>query len=149
MRISLVGGSPPTVPPVVLAERANAPVAVLPSAVLFRSAPVPTAVLSEPVVLSNNAAAPTPVLSAPLLRTSAPTPKALLKLPSILAHRDRQPKAVFPAPVVSEMSVSSPSNVLKLLPQPSLQIARAPGKSAKQANTGRMTINIVLRFFMI
>jgi hypothetical protein len=26
--------------------------------------------------------------------------------------------------------------------------ARAPGKSAKQANTGRMAINIVLRFFI-
>src|SRR2546429_9144804 len=122
--------------------------AVLSSTVLFTSASVPTAVLLEPVLLSNNAAAPTDVLELPLLKISAPPPTPVLKLPSVSVKSASQPNAVFPAPIPTLMSAFSPSNVLKLSPQPSLQIARAPGKNAKQATTGRMTINILLRFFI-
>jgi len=51
---------------------------------------------------------------------------------------------------VRRLSASQPSAVVKLGKHPSGAgvTARAPGKSAKQVNTGRMAINIVLRFFI-
>jgi hypothetical protein len=60
--------------------------------------------------------------------------KAVLKLASVLEKRERQPIAVFPVPMVLLLSASSPRKALKRLEsQPSLQIACAPGKNAKQA----------------
>src|SRR5881396_4423528 len=108
------------------------------------------AVLFEPVVLSSNAAAPTAVLELPLLRTSAPPPTPVLKLPVVSKKSERQPSAVFPAPMVRRLSASHPSAVVKFGKHPSGGglTARAPGKSAKQPNTGTMAINIVLRFFI-
>src|SRR5438552_18915892 len=108
------------------------------------------AVLFEPVVLSSNAAAPAAVLEFPLLRASAPPPTPVLKLPVVSKKSERQPSAVFPAPMVRKLSASHPSAVVKFGKHPSGAglTARAPGKSAKQANTGRMAINIVIRFFI-
>src|SRR5215475_16055864 len=116
---------------------------------LKTSASVPTAVFCVPVMLSKSAAAPTAVLESPLLRTSAPPPTPVLKLPVLFKKSERQPSAVFPAPVVRRLSASHPSAVVKLGKHPSGAglTARAPGKSARQANTGRMVINIVFRFF--
>src|SRR5262249_30540626 len=116
---------------------------------LKTSVSVPTAVFCVPLVLSSNAAAPNAVLESPLLRTSAPAPTPVLKLPVLFKKSARQPSPVFPAPVVRELSASHPSAVVKLGKHPSGAglTACAPGKSAKQANTGRMAINIVLRFF--
>src|SRR5437016_10965696 len=118
---------------------------------LKTSASVPIAVFCAPLVLSKSAATPSAVLELPLLRASAPPPTPVLKLPVVFKKSDRQPSAVFPAPVVRTLSASHPSAVVKLGKHPSgggLSCPCAPGKNAKQANTGRMTINIVLRFFI-
>src|SRR4030095_13334173 len=117
---------------------------------LKTSVPVPRAVLFEPVVLSSNAAAPTAVLESALLRINATAQTPVLKLPVVSEKSERQPSAVFPAPMVSKLSASHPSAVVKFGKHPSGAglIARAPGKSAKQVKTGRMAINIVLRFFI-
>src|SRR5439155_12300400 len=103
-----------------------------------------------PVVLSKSAAAPTAVLESALLRASAPPPTPVLKLPVESKKSERQPSAVFPAPVVRRLSASHPSTVVKLGKHPSGAglTARAPGKSAKQAISSRMAINIFLRFFI-
>src|SRR5262249_30347952 len=108
------------------------------------------AVLFEPVVLSKSAAAPTAVLESALLRTSAPAPTPVLKLPVVFKKSERQPSAVFPAPVVRRLSASHPSAVVKLGKHPSGAglTARAAGKSAKQANNGRIGINVALPFFI-
>src|SRR5215467_11907077 len=118
---------------------------------LKTSASVPTAVFCVPLVLSKSAAAPTAVLESALLRTSAPPPTAVLKFPVVSEKSDRQPSAVFPLPVVRTLSASHPSAVVKLGKHPSGAglTACAPGKSAQHANTGRMVISILLRFFMI
>src|SRR6266481_6165083 len=113
---------------------------------LKTSESVPTAVFCVPLVLSNNAAAPTAVLESALLRVSAPPPTPVLKLPVVSKKSDRQPSAVFPAPVVRELSASQPSAVVKLGKHGSgggLSCPCAPGKNAKQANTGRIATNIV------
>src|SRR5436309_13433727 len=117
---------------------------------LKTSVSVPTAVFCVPVVLSKSAAAPTAVLESALLRASAPPPTPVLKLPVVSKKSENQPSAVFPAPVVRELSASHPPAVVKLGKHPSGAglTARAPGKSAKQANTAMMVINIVLRFFI-
>src|SRR5213592_1119218 len=108
------------------------------------------AVFCVPVVLSKSAAAPTAVLESALLSASAPPPTPVLKLPVVFKKSERQPSPVFPAPVVRELSASHPSAVVKLgSHQPGDGLtARAPGKSAKHINIGRMAINIVFRFFM-
>src|SRR5439155_10535694 len=107
------------------------------------------AVFCVPVVLSKSAAAPTAVFESALLRASAPPPTPVLKLPVVSKNSERQPSPVFPAPVVRKLIASHPSAVVKFGKHPSGAglTARAPGKSAKQAN-GRMAINIVLRFFI-
>src|SRR5206468_10641030 len=107
------------------------------------------AVFCVPVVLSNNAAAPTAVLESALLRANAPPPTPVLKLPVVSRKRERQPSAVFPAPVVRKLSASHPSAVVKFGKHPTGAglTARALGKNAKKASTGRMAINTVLRFF--
>src|SRR6266496_5763661 len=108
------------------------------------------AVFCVPVVLSKSAAAPTAVLESALLRANAPPPTPVLKLPVEFKKSERQPSAVFPAPVVRRLSASHPSAVVKLGKHPSGAglTARAPGKSAKQANRGRMATTIVIRFFI-
>src|SRR5262249_58401599 len=90
------------------------------------------------------------VLESALLRVSTPPPTAVLKLPVVSKKSERQPSAVFPAPVVRELSASHPSAVVKLGKHPSGVglTACAPGQRAKQANTGRIATNIVLRFFI-
>src|SRR5439155_17210536 len=79
-----------------------------------------------------------------------PPPTPVLKLPVVSKKSERQPSAVFPAPVVRRLSASHPSAVVKFGKHPSGAglTARAPGKSAKQANTGTMAINIAFRFFI-
>src|SRR2546429_9829324 len=108
------------------------------------------AVFCVPVVLSKSAAAPTAVLEPALLGANGPPPTPVLKLPVVSKNSERQPSAVFPAPVVRKLSASHPSAVVKLGKHPSGAglTARAPGKSAKQANTGTMTINIAFLFFI-
>src|SRR5205823_11174958 len=95
-------------------------------------------------------AAPTAVLESALFSASAPAPTPVLKLPVLSAKSARQPSPVFPAPVVRKLSASHPSAVVKLGKHPSGAglTARALGKTAKPANTGRMASNIVLRFFI-
>src|ERR1051326_2407253 len=154
--------------PVVLAVSASQPVAVLePPLVLFMrekyplpvllepvslktSELVPTAVFCAPLVLSKSAATPTAVLELPLLSASAPPPTPVLKLPVVVKKSDRQPSAVFPAPIVRELSASHPSAVVKFGKHPSGAglIARAPGKNARQANTGIIAANIVFGSFI-
>ena len=56
--------------PVVLARRAFAPFAVLPLALLLKSAPSPVAVLSLPVVLNARASVPFAVLEVPTVCSS-------------------------------------------------------------------------------
>src|SRR5437667_6007635 len=108
------------------------------------------AVLFEPVVLSSNATAPTAVLELPLLRTSAPTPTPVLKLAVVSEKSEYQPSPVFPKPVLRKLRAPHPSAVVKFGKHPSGAglTARAPGKSAKQANTGSIAITIVLRCFI-
>src|SRR5213079_960904 len=111
---------------------------------------VPTAVFCAPLALSKSAATPSAVLELPLLRASAPPPTPVLKLPVVFKNSERQPSAVFPAPMLREASASHPSAVVKLGKHPSGAglTACALGKGARQANTGRMASNIVLRFFI-
>src|SRR5207249_11995885 len=97
--------------PVMLAKSAKAPVAVLPSALLFSSAAAPTAVLSLPW-LNNIAAAPTAVLRSKPLRSSAAAPTAVLKLPVELAQDANQPNAEFPKAPSLKKRAWSPSAVL-------------------------------------
>src|SRR5262249_39753946 len=108
---------------------------------------VPMAVFSVPVVLSNNAAAPTAVLESPLLRSSDPPPTAVLKEPVVRLNCENHPSAVLNPPLLRLKRALNPA---PLLPPPrSSSSACACGESAKQANTGRMAINILLRFFIL
>src|SRR5438552_10593431 len=138
-------------PPLVLFIREKYPVPVLELPVALKtSESVPTAVFCAPLVLSKSAATPTAVLELPLLSASAPPPTPVLKLPVVFKNSDRQPSAVLPAPVARELSASHPSAVVKFGSQPSGGglIARAPGKNARQANTGRTATNIVFLVFI-
>src|SRR5437879_11427669 len=57
-----------------------------------------------------------------------------------------KPVAVFSLPVVLFKSSSSPKTVLSLVKQPSWQVARACGESAKQASTSGMRTGRIVVF---
>ena len=64
----------------------------------------------------------------------------MLLLPVVLFMRASKPVAVLLLPVVFK-SASSPRTVLLFVKQPSRQVARASGESAKQASTKGMRKN--------
>src|SRR6266516_2431111 len=142
-------------PPSRFSQSARSPTPVLLLAVegevavksLNTSAWVPTAVFVVAVMLSNNASMPTAVLLSPALMSSDPAPTAVLKLPvplTPLNPKENHPIAVLNTPTLSLPSALNPSAVLPL----PTSIACAPDKSPKQANTDRIVVNILRRFFI-
>src|SRR6476660_3264362 len=63
---------------------------------------------------------------------------AVLLMPSMLFKSALKPMAVLAMPVVLSMSASSPRTVLLFVKQPSWQVARACGESAKQVSANGM-----------
>ena len=66
-------------------------------------------------------------------------PVAVLLKPVVLLRSALKPTAVLLSPVVLFKSASSPKTVFSFVKQPCWQVARACGKSAKQASTSGMT----------
>src|SRR5881396_1018837 len=108
------------------------------------------AVFPLPVVLLKSALSPLAVLELPsVLLKSAWKPSAVLDEPVVLLKSENQPCAVLFDPVVLRLSASTFSAALLPLPRSSEgRLAWATGKTANQASTSRIVVNMVFRFFI-
>src|SRR6266496_399793 len=167
-------------PPLVLVTSALIPTAVFddkkPEALLFWSAPVPTAVwpppslllkranvptsvLLPPLVLSKSAPAPTavfripsPAVGSPLSRRSVPAPTPVLKLLVLLLRSESKPNAELYRPVVRLKRAACPSAVLLegLGPGSGVSVALCTcWQSPKHTSADRAVANIIFRIFII